>query len=123
MINLTSPLTNVSALDNTNQLLGNQTSTQPTEIFAVFMMALLIFLSFHGNLWIVLVILMTPQLRASMANIFVINLCCVDLVASVTAMPMSAMTFVLGADGLGPTVSKNILVLATLHQNYLATLH
>ncbi|XP_059171802.1 G-protein coupled receptor 61-like [Physella acuta] len=106
IINLTTPLANLSALDNSSQLLGNQTTTQPTEIFAVFIMAALVFLSFHGNLWIVIVILITPQLRASMANIFVINLCCVDLVASVTAMPMSAVTFVLGEDGLGPAACE-----------------
>lgn len=76
------------------------------EILAVVLMSVIIFVAFHGNLFIIIVILINPQLRASMANLFIINLCIVDLLAAALAIPLSLVTFVQGEQALEKTVSK-----------------
>ena len=64
------------------------------------LLSLLILVTFHGNVWVVLAILMRPHLRGAMANIFILNLCCVDLLASTISMPLSLVTFVGGQHAL-----------------------
>lgn len=74
------------------------------EVFTVVLMAILIVFTFQGNLWILITVMATPQLRSCMTNIFVVNLCTVDLLASIVAMPLSAVTFMRGQDGLAEEV-------------------
>ncbi|GFR82923.1 dopamine receptor 4, partial [Elysia marginata] len=59
-------------------------------------LSVLILLSFHGNMWVVLAILLRPHLRGAMANIFTVSLCCVDLLASTVSMPLSLLTLAAG---------------------------
>ncbi|XP_055881496.1 G-protein coupled receptor 61-like [Biomphalaria glabrata] len=102
----------VSLVNSTQSLLGYVTSGNissgrdslvAAEVFAVVLMSVTTLVAFQANLWIVVVVLITPQLRSSLANIFVLNLCCVDLLASGLSLPMSIATFVRGADGLSKT--------------------
>ncbi|KAH9490589.1 hypothetical protein Btru_033597 [Bulinus truncatus] len=97
---------------STQNLLGNAPSVNVTssgdpltaaEIFAVVLMSVTTLVAFQANFWIVVVVLIHPQLRSTLSNIFVVNLCCVDLLASGVSLPMSIVTFVEGADGLDET--------------------
>ncbi|GFO15614.1 D(1a) dopamine receptor [Plakobranchus ocellatus] len=67
---------------------------------SVFFMSMLILITFHGNVWVIAAIFIKPHLRGAVANIFTLNLCCVDLLASTVSMPLSVITFAGGSQAL-----------------------
>lgn len=84
---------------------GDHSSIPALDVFAVVLMSVIIVVAVHGNIFIIVVIFINPQLRSSLANIFIVNLCTVDLLASVVASPLSVITFLHGHDALKREVS------------------
>ncbi|RUS86017.1 hypothetical protein EGW08_006229 [Elysia chlorotica] len=90
-LNASDGSTTIDILDQ-NYTAGAQDGDQLSTAIAhasVALLALLIVVTFHGNLWVVLAILTRPHLRGAMANMFTVSLCCVDLLASTVTLPLS----------------------------------
>lgn len=98
-------ITTVATHTSTVVYADTQVSLGAVDIFAVVLMSILIIIAFQGNLWIIIAIFSTPQLRSTLANIFIVNLCIADLLASILAMPLSVASYVNGRDALNKEVS------------------
>ncbi|CAG5130808.1 unnamed protein product [Candidula unifasciata] len=101
-VNLTEMVTMATPEFNTTISTSTDLASSPmtVEVFAVVLMAILIVFTFQGNLWIIITIMATDRLRSSLANILVINVCTIDLLASIVVLPLSALTFLRGLDTL-----------------------
>ncbi|XP_046580827.1 probable G-protein coupled receptor [Haliotis rubra] len=67
-----------------------------TRAVSVTAMCIVNVVAFVGNLSNIIVILKCSQLRHTLTNLFVLNLCSVDLLASVLVLPMSIVSFIKG---------------------------
>ena len=83
--------TNVDSIQNGSVIIHGHMS--PGEGIAIFAMVVIILLAVVGNVCVLVVILSNRNLRVQLTYIFVVNLCLCDLLAAVSVMPITIVSY------------------------------